>query len=237
MMNGLFPVFAVEYAGLSPAEASLIYGVSPLMALAGPGFGWLSDNVSRKLVLSVRSVANIFSSIVYLLAPSLAGVAVGRALDDLGKAAFKPAWGALMAQLTDLDKKRRARLFGYMSSGEDAGEAAGPLLGGLLASAGGFPLLLGARIAIAAVTELYTVLVTHSLESHGRTVTGRETYRIRVAVPVRIALAILASFGAGWLVGEARGPDRSRASPSSEPGQRCSDDPTVGAIQRQLDEC
>jgi MFS family permease len=241
MMNGLFPIFAVEYGGLTPAQASLVYGVSPLMALAGPGFGWLSDNVSRKLVLSVRSVANIVSSIIYLLVPSLAGVVVGRALDDLGKAAFKPAWGALMAQLTEFDKKRRARLFGYMSSGEDAGEAAGPIVGGLLASAGGFPLLLGARIAVAAVTEVYTVFVTHSLESHGRTISGRETYRFRVAAPLRIAAALLVSFGAGWAVAEVRRSDRPAGAasdqPASDDGGRCSEDPTVGAIRRQLGDC
>jgi MFS family permease len=241
MMNGLFPLFAVQYGGLTKTQAGLIYGVSPVMALAGPGFGWLSDNVSRKLVLSVRSAANIVSSIVYLLVPSLAGVAVGRALDDLGKAAFKPAWGALMAQLSDLDRKRRARLFGYMSSGEDAGEAAGPIIGGLLATAGGYPLMLGARIAIAAVTEIYTVFVTHSLESDGRTVSGRETYRMRIAVPVRVVAALLVSFGAGWAVAEVRRSDRPAGAasdqPASDDGGNCSQDPTVGAIRRQLGDC
>jgi len=245
MMNGLFPVFAVVYAGLTPAQASLVYAVSPLMALAGPGFGWLSDNVSRKLVLSVRSVANILSSVVYLLAPNFAGVAVGRGLDDLGKAAFKPAWGALMAQLSDYDKKRRARLFGYMSSGEDAGEAAGPIVAGLIASAWGFPVLLGARIAIAAITELYTVFVTHSLESDSRTVTGRETYKLRVAIPVRIVLGVLVGFGAGWAVNDVRKPgglvEPARSLSDGEPApakqDRCSSDPTLRAIQEQTGGC
>ncbi len=111
--------------------------MSPIAALAGPGFGWLSDNVSRKLVLSVRSIANIVSSIVYLAGAELRAASRSAvALDDLGKAAFKPAWGALMAQLSEFDKKRRARLFGYMSSGEDAGEAAGPIVAGVIARPG-----------------------------------------------------------------------------------------------------
>lgn len=247
MMNGLFPIFAVEYAGLTPAQASLIYAVSPIAALAGPGFGWLSDNFSRKLVLSVRSTANIVSSIVYLLAPSFAGVAVGRALDDLGKAAFKPAWGALMAQLSEFDKKRRARLFGYMSSGEDAGEAAGPMIAGVIASAWGFPVLLGVRIGVAAVTEVYTVFVTHGLESHGRTLTGRETYRIRVAVPIRIALGAIVGFGAGYAVQDVREPgglvepaktvSEEAPAPAEEKKGRCSSDPTLRAIQEQTGGC
>jgi MFS family permease len=249
MMNGLFPVFAVEYAGLTPAQASLIYAVSPIAALAGPAFGWMSDNVSRKIVLSLRSTANILSSIVYLLAPSFGGVAVGRGLDDLGKAAFKPAWGALMAQLSDFDKKRRARLFGYMSSGEDAGEAAGPVIAGVIASAWGFPVLLGVRIGVAAVTEVYTVLVTHGLESHGRTITGRETYRVRVAVPLRIAIGALVGFGAGYAVEDVRKPGGlvepaktetvSEEAPAGAEEQkgRCSSDPTLRAIQEQTGGC
>jgi MFS family permease len=245
MMNGLFPVFAVEYAGLSPAQASLVYGVSPIVALTGPGFGWLSDNVSRKLVLSVRSVANILSSIVYLLAPNFGGVAVGRGLDDLGKAAFKPAWGALMAQLSDYDRKRRARLFGYMSSGEDAGEAAGPVVAGVIASAWGFPVLLGVRIAIAAVTEVYAVFVTRSLESDNLTVKGRELFRLRVAVPARIALGLLVGFGAGWAVSDVRrsdseaqpAPERRGGETTERPPPGCSSDPTLRAIQEQTGSC
>jgi MFS family permease len=245
MMNGLFPVFAVEYAGLTPAQASLIYAVSPLAALAGPAFGWMSDNVSRKIVLSIRSIANILSSVVYLLAPSFGGVAVGRGLDDLGKAAFKPAWGALMAQLSDFDKKRRARLFGYMSSGEDAGEAAGPIIAGVIASAWGFPVLLGVRIGVAAITEVYTVLVTHGLESDGRTLSGRETYRLRIAVPVRIALGALVGFGAGWAVEDVRKPGGlvepartvSEEAPPPDAKGRCSSDPTLRAIQEQTGGC
>jgi MFS family permease len=163
MLANLFPIFAVEYAGLSEAQAGLIYGVSSLMALTGPAFGWLSDNVSRKVVLSVRSAANVLSSVIFWVAPSFAGLATGRALDDAGKAAFRPAWGALMAHVSSFDRRRRARAMGYMSSGEDAGEIAGPILASFLWSMWGVPVLLGARIGLAVVTEIYTVALTNSL--------------------------------------------------------------------------
>jgi MFS family permease len=162
MLTPLFPVFAVEYAGLTEAQAGLIYAASALVVLAGPGFGWLSDNVSRGLVLSIRSAANVLSSVVYWVAPSFAGMAAGRALDDLGKAAFRPAWGALMAQVSGLDRRRRGRTIGYLSAGEDAGEAAGPIVAGFLWSTWGVPVLLAARIVLAIVTELYTVFLTRS---------------------------------------------------------------------------
>jgi MFS family permease len=145
MLANLFPVLAVEYAGLSEAEAGLIYSLAALVVLAGPAFGWLSDNVSRKLVLSFRSIANVGSSVAYLVAPNFAGMAGGRMLDDLGKAAFRPAWGALMAHVSSFDRRRRARTMGYVSAGEDAREAAGPIVAGLIWSMWGVPVLLGVR--------------------------------------------------------------------------------------------
>jgi MFS family permease len=157
MLANLFPVFAVEYAGLTAAQAGIIYMIAASLALSGPFFGWLSDNVSRRLVLSVRSAANVASSVIYLIAPSFAGLTAGRAVDDMGKAAFRPAWGAMMAEVASLDKRRRARTMGAMSSGEDAGEIAGPILAGVLWSAWGVPVLLGVRIALAVLTELYFI--------------------------------------------------------------------------------
>jgi MFS family permease len=163
MLSNLFPILAIEYAGLSEAQAGLVYSLTAVVVLAGPIFGWLSDNVSRKLVLSLRSAANVLSSVVYLVAPNFAGMAVGRAVDDLGKAAFRPAWGALMAHVSGYDRRRRARTMGYLSSGEDAGEVAGPIAAGLIWSAWGVPALLGVRIAVAIVTEVYTIALTRSL--------------------------------------------------------------------------
>jgi MFS family permease len=163
MLGNLFPLIATEYAGLSAAQAGSIYLLSIAAALSGPAFGWLADNVSRRLVLSMRSVANGVSSLLYLAFPSFAGVAAGRLLDDLGKAAFRPAWGSLMAYVSSFDRRRRARTMGFLRQGEDAGEIAGPVAAGLIWSAWGVPALLGVRIAVAIVTELYTILLTRSL--------------------------------------------------------------------------
>src|SRR5207245_10999180 len=90
MLNGLFPVLATEYAGLSKAQAGIVYTVSTLAIIfSGPIFGWLSDNVSRNLVRTVRGIANTLSSIVYVVVPTFAGVAVAKTADDMGKAAFR----------------------------------------------------------------------------------------------------------------------------------------------------
>ena len=157
MLTSLFPIIATEYAGLSTAQAGLLYLVTPALALTGPLWGWVADRLSRSAVLSFRSVANILSALVYLVSPTLAGVWVGKSLDDLGKAAFRPAWGSLMAEVSGRDRKNRARVMGYLTSGEDAGDIVAPVLAGLLWSVWGVPALLVGRMLVAGVTEVYAI--------------------------------------------------------------------------------
>jgi MFS family permease len=244
MLSGLFPLIVTEYAGLSEGVLSLLYVVGAAAAFTGPIFGWLSDNVGNKIVLSIRSTANILSSVLYIVAPTFVGVAAGKALDDMGKAAFKPAWGSMMAQVSNMDKRRRARMFGYMTSGEDAGEIAAPILAGFLATGWGIPVMLGARIVLAAGTEVYTVLVSHKyLEQEAP---GPRSFKMRVAIPVRAALGMAIGFGTGWMVSDVQhsrqadaqaAAQRPAARPAAAPGQACGGDATIEAIRRQTGGC
>jgi len=166
MLNGLFPVLATEYAGLSRAQTGVIYAVSTCaIVVSGPVFGWLSDNVSRKLVLTVRGIANTLSSILYVIVPTFAGVALAKTADDLGKAAFRPAWGALMAQVSNFDKRSRARTMSWMSMGEDAGGALAPVVAGFLWANWGVVALMGARVLLALAAELYAFAVTRPVRA------------------------------------------------------------------------
>ena len=160
MLSGLFPVLATEYAGLSNAQAGVIYAVSTLaLVFSGPLFGWVSDNISRKLVLAVRALANTFSSVLYVITPTFGGVAVAKTSDDIGKAAFRPAWGALMAEVSSFDKRNRARTMSWMSMGEDAGGVLAPILAGFLWGTWGITALMGVRVLLAIATEIYAFLV------------------------------------------------------------------------------
>jgi MFS family permease len=169
MLGSLFPVLATEYGGLSEGQTGAVYLVTAGLALSGPVFGWLSDNYSHRLVLRVRSVANTLSSLVLIVSPTLGGFAVSRGLDDLGKAAFRPAWGAVMAHVASFDRSRRARSIAYLSMGEDAGDIAGPVVAGLLWGAFGPVPLLAVRAALAVITELYTIALEARLAVPGGT--------------------------------------------------------------------
>lgn len=160
LIHNLFPVLATEYGGLSVGETSLIYTVSIIFLIfSGPLFGWLSDRVSRRLVLMIRGFANAISSLLYWISPGLFGFTAGSILDSMGKAAFRPAWGALMAQISSADRKRRAQTMSHLSLGEGLGETIGPILGGLLWHTWGVAALLGARLLLAVVTEFYAILI------------------------------------------------------------------------------
>jgi MFS family permease len=160
MVSKLFPVLATEYAGLNAAQAGTIYSFAPLVTIvAGPAFGWLADNVSQRLVLLLRGFANICSSLLFIFAPTFAGLAVGSSVDALGKAAFRPAWGALMARAASLDRARRARVMSYFGLGEGIGETAGPLLGGFLWQHWGVVAMLSVRVAMAVLAEIYALSV------------------------------------------------------------------------------
>jgi MFS family permease len=160
MINSLFPVLAMEYAGLSSAQTSLIYLVSIVVVIAaGPIFGWLSDHISHKFVLVVRGVANTVSSILFYYFPIFAGLAAGNIVDAMGKAAFRPAWGALIARISSIDRKRRARTMSYLSLGEGLGETLGPMLGGFLWHTWGIGVMLGARVILAIIGEVYALVI------------------------------------------------------------------------------
>jgi MFS family permease len=163
MISSLFPVLATEYAGLSTAQAGSIYIVSVVVVIvAGPLFGWISDRVSRKLALSVRGIANAFSSFAFYFFPTFGGLTAGSVADAMGKAAFRPAWGSLMARVSSGDRSRRARTMSYLSLGEGLGETLGPLLGGFLWHTWGISAMLGVRVALALAGEIYAVLLARA---------------------------------------------------------------------------
>jgi hypothetical protein len=147
--------------------------------------------VSRELVLAVRGSANVVSSLLYLVAPNLFGMAAGRVTDDLGKAAFRPAWGAMMAELALIDRRRRARVMGYLTAGEDAGETLAPVVAGVLWSTWGVAVVLVSRMVLAAITEAYTYWVTRRTRGGTRAPSKRVAHAsfARVAASVRRTVA------------------------------------------------
>lgn len=161
MLRSLLPLIAIEYAGLTEGQTGFLYLVSTAVVLvSGPLFGWLSDHGNRRLVLAIRSFANVTSSAIYLVSPNLTGFLLGKVIDDAGKSAFHPAWGALMVEVSSSNASGRGKTMGIMGAAEDAGSIAGPVLAGLLWSTWGVAALFGVRILLAVLTEIYAIIIS-----------------------------------------------------------------------------
>src|SRR5918992_3516508 len=167
MVHGLFPILATEYAGLSTAQAGLIYSLSAAVFLiAGPFYGWVTDRYWRLVGIASRSAANIGSSVMYLASPTFIGMAAARSVDDVGKAAFRPAWASAITDIAAKDPPRKGRRLGTLDAMQEIGEIAGPALAGILWQTGGVFALFGVRIAIAIVAEISAIIVFGELQNY-----------------------------------------------------------------------
>jgi MFS family permease len=117
--------------------------------LLKPVFGTLADRVGPRPVLLGGLAAFAVFSAAFALADDPALVGVARFGQGAAAAAFSPAAFALVARLNPKDRQGRA--FGGYGLYKSLGYAAGPLLGGVLVTAGGLRLLFAVLAVLAAV--------------------------------------------------------------------------------------
>ena len=155
MTHSLFQVYAKEEAGLSDGQIGLIYSLSVVGLLTiGPLAGVVADRNGTGVLAGARGLANTLSSALFVVFPRFGGVLAGRIVDDAGKAAFRPTWGALVASAAQRAGHRRGRVAGGLDTALSIGEAAGPLLAGLIWDAWGFVALFAVRALLGVTTEL-----------------------------------------------------------------------------------
>ena len=155
MTHALFQVYAAEVAGLDNGQIGLVYSVAVgALLVVGPLAGWVGDRYGHGPLASVRGVSNVVSSVLLLVFPTFAGVLLGRLVDESGKAAFRPTWGALLAQAARRARSRGGRTAGGLDAWLSLGEALGPLVAGLIWDAAGVVWFLVVRAALGVGTEL-----------------------------------------------------------------------------------
>ncbi|WP_410631355.1 MFS transporter [Amycolatopsis sp. cmx-4-83] len=112
-----------------------------------PVFGSLADRIGPRPVLLGGLLAFAAASAAFVLAGNPAAVGLARLGQGAAAAAFSPAAGALVARLSPA--KRQGRAFGGYGAWKSVGYTAGPLLGGVLITLGGFSLLFGTLAVLA----------------------------------------------------------------------------------------
>ena len=155
MTHALFQVYASEVAGLDAGQIGLLYSLSvAALLVVGPLAGWVGDRGGHGVLASARGIANVVSSVLYLVAPTFAGMLAGRLVDEAGKAAFRPTWGTLLAQAARRARSRGGRTAGGLDAWLSVGEALGPLLAGLIWDFAGVVWFLVVRAVLGVATEL-----------------------------------------------------------------------------------
>jgi MFS family permease len=138
--------------------------VTPL--LFGPFFGWLADRIGAGKVIALRSVANLLTSALFWITPWFAGTAllglmmgIARGVDEMGKAAFKPTWGAIAAKVSSFNLAKRSKTMGILEGGVDASDLAFPVIAGLMLQYLSLGPLMLARGVLALAAEVYGFLL------------------------------------------------------------------------------
>jgi MFS family permease len=159
---------AANLGGFAPDAVTSLLVLGGLLALYDgaevllkPVFGVLADRVGARPVLLGGLVAFALASAVYAVADSPGWLWAARLGQGAAASAFSPAASALVARLNPAATHGRA--FGSYGFFKSIGYTLGPLLGGLLAWAGGLRLLfvvlavLGAAVAAAAALAVPAV--------------------------------------------------------------------------------
>ena len=121
-----------------------------------PLFGRLGDDLGRRRLLLLGMSIFLMGTVMGLLAPNLAWLMLGRAIQGVGTAGFVPLSMAIISDLFPSNQRGRA-LGTWNSAGPITGMIA-PLLGGLLVDHLGWrtifvPVLVAASIALAVVAR------------------------------------------------------------------------------------
>lgn len=126
-------IYLSRHMDLSPIVIGLTVGMSPLMATVG-GFigGHLSDRFGRKpvMLISLFTVALVYFG--FTAATGQGWFILLNALNGLCNSFFEPTSQALMADLTD--KEKRMKVYSLRYTAMNIGASVGPLVGAYLAS-------------------------------------------------------------------------------------------------------
>jgi hypothetical protein len=108
----------------------------------------------------------LLTSALFWITPWFAGTALlglmmglARGVDEMGKAAFKPTWGAIAAKVSSFNLANRSKTMGILEGGVDASDLAFPVIAGVMLQYLSLGPLMLARGILALLAEVYGFLL------------------------------------------------------------------------------
>ncbi|HEY3882072.1 MAG TPA: MFS transporter [Trebonia sp.] len=163
-------------------------------------FGVLGDLFGRKKLVAAGAVLTVIGAIVMAVAPDLHFLWIGAGIDGLGAGAMFPGSLAMVATMTHT-ARTRANAVAVWAGSLSAGAAVSPLIGGILASHGGWRASFWLLAAVALVSLALTlVLAAESSAPAGRglDVPGQVTFAIGL---IAVMYATIQGPEDGWTHG------------------------------------
>jgi MFS family permease len=152
-LNAFLPLFAQDELGLNPSEIGILFGMQTLTTLAiRPLIGIMSDRLGRRGAIAAG---------LAVCALSVAGIAAATSKTGLATVVLVYAAGvaittaATSAYITDVAPKARfGAAHGVFGTIYDAGDAGGPIIGGLLVASWGYTATFQLMAGMALVTAV-----------------------------------------------------------------------------------
>ena len=165
MSSMLMPIYLTEL-GASISQVGLVFTLTSavlfLLQILG---GWISDSIGRLRAIAIGSVGGIIGFVAMLLAPTWQWMLVAIAVSRVPYALVGPSFGAFIAE--NSAEENRGRVYGITDTIYQITGVLGPPLGGFLADAYGFKLMLlvaGVLYSVAASLRIWMATTMRSPE-------------------------------------------------------------------------
>ena len=140
MYQLLAPIYLTEL-GASVSQVGLVFTITSLVVLVLQVIGgWISDSIGRLRAIAFGSIGGVLGFTAMLLAPSWPWMLLAMAISQIPYALVGPSFSAFIAE--NSAPENRGRMYGITDTIYQVVGVIGPPLGGLLAGAYGFKVML-----------------------------------------------------------------------------------------------
>ncbi|HSM23457.1 MAG TPA: MFS transporter [Anaerolineaceae bacterium] len=153
MYDPLLPLY-LQHLGADVRQVGLFFTIAAVLPLLFQIFGgWISDSIGRLKAVAIGSVANMFTFIIFLLAPSWEWGLLAMATGAIGRSFVAPSFRAFIAEQST--ENNRGKIYGIADTTFAVVGVLGPPLGGFLSDRYGYTMMF---IVAAGFFTLATIL-------------------------------------------------------------------------------